>query len=335
MSKVVHENEGWTAPAQEPGGISDEALHQWRSTTAQLRETAARLGLSKSEVSRRSEVPQGTLSPWYDGKYTGDVARVTARVAKWLDALAETEQLQAALPAAPDWVETPTARRVHEALLYAQAMPSMAVITLGPGCGKTWTAERYVATRPSAHLVTMRPTTRTVHGMLQAIAQSLDVVERNPARLDAAIGDRLRRNGRHTLLIVDEAQNLSDQAVNQLRFFLDLYGCGIALLGNEELYTRLGGEKAVPAYAQIHRRVGMRVKQLQARPEDISALVEAWQLEDETAKRLARQIGTKPGALSQITQTLMLAGQIAAGSGRRIAAEDIRAAWRNRGGEAL
>lgn len=320
----------WVPSTGEPEGTPAE-VDAWRALVRRLVETAQRYGWTKSEVSRRSGVPAATLWQWYDGNYKGRVANISARIEKWLDGVAELSQAAASVPVAPGFLTTPTATQLLDTLLYAQMMPEMVVVTLGAGMGKTMTCQHYCESRPHAFMVTMRPTTRTVHGMLQELALALDVNERNPARLDRALGDKLRRNGRHTLLIVDEAQSLSDEAVNQLRYFLDDYGVGIALVGNEELYGRFGGNKATPAYAQIHRRIGKRLKRLQPLQGDIDMLVDAWEIADEDVRRMARAIGQRPGALSQITKTLQLAGMYAAGEQRSIAGADVKAAIANRG----
>jgi len=139
----------WAPPRGEPRiGAAD--LAAWRAAVADLRALAGQESLSKSEVARRSAVPIGTLSPWYDGGYTGRYDAVTERVRRFLAAHAEARSARLVLPAAPDFVETPTARRLTEALVYAQTMPEIAVATLGAGCGKTSTARAYVAARPNA-----------------------------------------------------------------------------------------------------------------------------------------------------------------------------------------
>jgi DNA transposition AAA+ family ATPase len=296
-----------------------------------LIEVARRYNWSKSEVARRSGIPNATFWQWLDGSYKGVIANVSGRVAKWLDSVEEMSAAAAAVPSAPGFLLTPTAQAIIDTLLYAQMMPEMAVINLGAGMGKSLSCQHFCDTRAHAYMVTMRPSTTTVHGMLQELAQALDVTETNPAKLDRAIGDRLRRNGRLTLLIVDEAQNLCDKAVDQLRYFLDTYGVGIALVGNEELYGRFGGSKVAPAYAQLHRRIGKRLKRLQPLPADVDMLVEAWGVTDPEMVRLTQAIGRKPGALSQISKTLQLAGMYAAGSKRDMTLADIKAAIVNRG----
>jgi hypothetical protein len=325
--------EGWAPPRHRPENLGPDELAEWHRLTAAVAATAARYGWSKSEVSRRSGVPAGTTSQWYDGNYAGRIANVSARFASWIESIEEMHAMAARVPSAPGFVATPTAAELLNALLYAQTMAEFVVVTFGAGMGKTMTATHYRDSRPHVHLVTMRPATASSHGMLQELAQALEVVERNPAKLDRAIGEKLRRNGRNTLLIVDEAQHLVDAAVNQLRYFLDVYGVGIALLGNEELYGRFGGGKATPAYAQIHSRIGKPLRRLQPQPGDIEAMVGAWEIEDADVARLVEAIARKPGALRQVNKTLQLAGIYAAGEGAKLAPRHVKAAWENRGGE--
>jgi DNA transposition AAA+ family ATPase len=333
--KQTDTGRGEWAPPRESPAADAVAVAAWERATAEIRSVAARDGLSKAEVSRRANIPQGTFSPWYDGTYTGSYAAVTARAEKWLQSVEEARSKLASAVAGPGFIETKTSREVIDTLLYAQILPEMVIVTLGPGMGKTMSARHFVATRPNAHLVTMRPTTTSTHAMLQELALSLDVTERNPARLDRALGMKLRRNGRQTLLIIDEAQNLADVAVNQLRYFLDEYGCGIALLGNEEVFTRFGRAEPREGLGQLHRRIGKRLRRTHPLLEDIEALLDAWEIADPGIRRMLAAIGKKPGALGQIDKTLRLAGMLASGGGATLSIEHIRAAWMNRGGEEL
>jgi DNA transposition AAA+ family ATPase len=326
---------GWRPPQERPANLRVHDMADWENATDQVRKLAVAQGLTKSEVARRADIPMGTFSPWYEGKYTGNIAAVTVRVKKWIDAAEERVRVARDVRE-PGFVMTRTASEVIDTLIYAQALPEMCVITLGAGMGKTMTAQHFCDTRPHAYLATMRPTTKRIYGMLVELSLALNIpFEYNTARIDRAIGERLKRNGKQTLLIVDEAQNLEDDSVNQLRFYLDEYGCGIALLGNEELYGRWGGSAPKPAYAQLHSRMGKRLKRLQPLQADIDALVEAWAIDDKDVVAFARALGRKPGALRQISKTLTLAHMIAAGANQPIGIDHVRAAWLNRGGEDL
>lgn len=326
----------WQLPVKVPAldgpGRDETIIKEWRGLTTRVSGIAIANNWSKAEVARRIGMPEGTFNQWYSGLYGGRFDTTNGKVSQWLDAVDEMQAMASGIPDAPGYFETKTSLEVTTALVFAQTMPSISVITLGAGMGKTTTLRRFRDTRPHAYLVTMTPNTRTVFGMLTEIAAALGVVQNNPARLHRAIGERLQRNGRQTLLMIDEAQNLVDQAVDQLRSLLDVNGCGIALVGNEEVYNRFV-RKDGPSYAQIKRRFGRRLHRRHPHAEDIAVALNAWGVTDEEARRVLTGIGNKPGALGQITETMKLAGMLAAGDGGVITAKHIRAAWANRGME--
>jgi DNA transposition AAA+ family ATPase len=335
QEKPVHEKTGGLDPATNPERVPATDLDSWRAATERLNAHAKAAGLSRSEIARRSEVPMGTLSPWLDGKYGGSIANVTAKVIRYLDAVEERQRTALAIPDVPDFVMTRAAREVTDALIYAQTMSEMVIITLAAGMGKSTACREFVRTSPGAFMVTMRETTRSAYSMVAEIALELDIPEQNPRKIDRAIGQRLRRNGRQTLLIVDEAQHIEDAAVNQLRYWLDQWGCGIALVGNEEVHTRWGGASPRAGFGQLHSRIGKRLSRSAPYPEDIAHLLDIWNISDKDCRRLLSTIAKKAGAFRQVDKTIRLAHLLAAGAQQPLSADHIRAAWANRGNEEL
>lgn len=299
-----------------------------------LRQLMAREGLTQAAIAKGADIAYGTFTPWMTGKYQGDNAAIARKVERWLTAREEDRKIGMALLKEPGFVETPTALEVLAGLQWAMSMPGITVVTLGPGMGKTSAAREFERRTPHAYRVVMRPSTGSVHSMVHEIAQRLAVPERNPSRIVRAIGEKVQRNGRHTLIMLDEAQNLGDKAVDELRHLLDEFGCGIALLGNEDVMTRWGRSTPKEGYGQLHRRIGHRVRRLSARPEDIETYLAAWGITDEAVLKLLRTIGKKPGALGQIAETIKFASLIAAGEQRPLTATDVEHAWRNRSEEA-
>lgn len=327
-------NANWVLPTATPStngaGRSQGDVDEWRQLVSRTRQLAMSHGWTKAEVARRCGMPDGTFSQWYSGTYSGRLDTQNLRVLQWLDATEEMATMAGGVPRSPGYFETRTAKEIVETLLYAQTLPEMSIITLGAGMGKTFTCRHYCTTRPHAYHITMTPNTRTVHGMLVELATGLGITQQNPAKLHRAIGDKLQRNGRQTLLIIDEAQNLVDAAVDQLRSLLDINECGIALVGNEEIYGRLAGRRDKPAYAQIKRRIGRHMRRMTPYPEDITAQIDAWGIEELSARKFLTGIGHKPGALGQIDKTLKLASLLAAGRGEALSEKHIREAWSNR-----
>jgi DNA transposition AAA+ family ATPase len=315
----------------EPQNLSDQGLADWREFTDRAKKIAAANDWSRAELARRSGIPHGTLTPVLDGVYTGSYPAQLKRLRAWLESLDEVRDRLVALPEEPGYFETPTSRELKDTLLYAQQMPQMAVVTMASGMGKTTTAKEF-RSRPGVFYVTMRPTTSGAYRMLQEIAIAIGVTEMSPARLDRAIGEKLKRNGRQTLLIVDEAQNLADQAVDQLRYFFDEHRCGIALLGNDEIYSRFGRGDPREGFGQIHRRIGKRMRRMKPLPGDIEAALDAWRVADPDARKFLAAVGRHAGALGQIAETTKLALMIAAGEDEALSAKHVRLAWDNRGG---
>ncbi len=326
----------WQPPTQEPdisesrAGRSAQDLADWRSLTVRVQAIASSNRWNKAEVARRIGMPDGTFSQWYSGSYAGRLDAQNTKVSQWLDSAASAVAIAQQMPQAPAFVMTRTATEIWRTLELAQISPDMVIITLAAGMGKTHTCRHYCATRPHAYRVTMRPQTKTCYAMLVEIARALGVSEPNPARLDSAIGSRLQRNGRQTLLIVDEAQNIEDRAVDQLRFFLDEFGCGIALTGNTSVYGRFKDRNNGPDYAQIKTRTGKRLHRHQPYAEDITAIIDAWGIEDPEQRKLLAGIGRKPGHLRQIDKTLRLAWLQAAGEQRPLHIKHIADAFQNR-----
>jgi DNA transposition AAA+ family ATPase len=324
---------GWDAVPQEPplGFRSNQDIDEWRDVRSTIRMLAADENWSMAAVARLSGVPHPTFSAWYSGKYKGVGGNVTSQLTRWIRADEERRRMTKAIDE-PGFVETPTALEVLDALLYAQELPGLALITLGPGMGKTRTVKHVLATRPNTFAVTASPSTRTVGSINHLIVDALGLTW-HPHHARSRIGERLRRAGRHTLLMVDEAQNLTDETVDELRHFTDEYGCGLALLGNRDVIGRWGRSKPKEGYGQLQRRISLRVDRVRPQKQDIELFIAAWGIENPDVVRLLNVIGMKPGALGQITETLKLAAIRARHKRRDLAAEDVKWAWSQRADE--
>lgn len=309
---------------------SPEDVEEWRRLTGRVIEIATANGFNKAEVQRRAGMKEGTFSQWFSGSYIGRLEPFNRLMRNWLEAFEEGASLAATIPQSPDYITTKIGLEIFDTLHWAQMTADMVMITIGAGMGKTAACRRYAATRPHVFHATISPHTRTVHGMLVELAAELDVRELNPAKLTRAIGAKLMRMGGGTLLIVDEAQNLVDDAINQLRHFMDIYQCGIALVGNEEVYSRFSKTNGGPSYAQLKRRIGKRLKRSKPYLEDIRAYIAAWGITADDCVQFLTGVGQKGGALGQVEKTVKLAYMAAIGADEQLALKHLKAAWENR-----
>lgn len=326
--------EAWERPIVGPdetlGNRSASDIAEWWQLIDRVIDTAGNMGFSKRDVARKIGMAEGTFSQWFSAKYDGRLDTQNEKVARWLNAVEETQDLAGAIPTSPRFFKTLASIDIIGTLTWAQKATDMVTITMGAGCGKTETCRHYRDTRPNVFMATMSPNTRTVHGMLTELAEELDVMMHNPAKLGRAIGRRLERSEGDTLLIVDEAQNLVDDAINQLRHFVDNHKCGVALVGNDEIYGRFNKRKDGPSYAQLKSRVGRRLRTVKPPLADLHAFIQAWGVADPECVKLLTGIGMKGGGLRQIDKTMKQARMEAAGRGEPLNVKHIRLAWSKR-----
>ncbi|MDM9647719.1 AAA family ATPase [Rhizobium sp. S163] len=332
-SQIKNATPAWDRPVAPPAlsaNRTEQDIALWWELIDRVMATAGANGYSKTEVAKRMGMPEGTFSQWFSGKYAGRLDSTNRTVEQWLLAVEEQAGLAATIPTSPGFIKTRIATEITETLAWAQMTADMVMVTLAAGNGKTATSRHYCSTRPHAYLVTISPHTKTVHGMLLELAAVLEVHEHNPAKLTRKIGEKLGRIGGGSLLIIDEAQNLADEAINQLRHFVDVYQCGVALVGNNEVYTRFVKKSDGPSYDQLKSRLGKRLKRDKPRLEDLQAFIAAWGVVDPDCVKLLTGIGMKGGALRQIDKTLKLASLVAMGAQEPLAKKHIEAAWKNR-----
>ncbi|BCH58958.1 hypothetical protein RvVAR0630_15820 [Agrobacterium vitis] len=323
----------WERPLQAPevsANKSEADIEKWWELVDRVIAVARQFRWTKAEVTRRSGMKDATFSQWFSGRYEGRLDNHNAIIEQWLDALQAAASVAAMIPQAPSFMQLRGSAEVLETLTWAQICPDLVMITLGAGMGKTAACEYFTNTRPHVYHATVSESTKTVHGMLTELAEQLGVQENNPARLARAIGGKLKRTGDGTLLIVDEGQHLNDEALNQLRHFVDVYRCGVAVVGNSEVYSRFTRGRQGPSYAQLKSRIGKRLQRVQPYPEDLQTYIAAWSVTDPACIKFLMGIGMKGGAFRQIEKTMRMARMVATGEGTEVSLKFIQAAWKNR-----
>lgn len=289
--------------------------------------------LSQARIAREIDgVSSATLSQWLGGTYNGDNAKVEAKLATWYDTYLERRK-RAGLPEAPEWFETPTANRILAGLRYGQLAQDLVCIYGPPGVSKSHTCKQYTRMAPGVYMATMTPATKGVMGALQEIATACGMRELpgSAAGLQSMIVNKLA--GTHGMLIVDESQHLNAEALEQIRSLFDRCLIGMALVGNEYVYSRMSKEHGPRAafLLTLKSRVGRYVALRTSSDADIDALIAAWKIADKSCHEQIREIGRRPGALRKLTKVLRLAASFAHAKERPLGADDIRTAWRELG----
>lgn len=329
----------WERPVNPPAQLdnrTDADIETWWALVDQVIAIAKESGWSKAEVARRIGMADGTFSQWFSGKYSGRLDNTNTIVSQWIAGVADNAAIAATIPQSPPFMAMRGSKEIIETLIWAQLCPDFVMITLGAGMSKTATCRHFEMSNRHVYRATVSESTKTVHGMLTELAEALDVREHNPARLARAIGNKIRRTGDGTLLIIDEGQHLNDEALNQLRHFVDEYQCGVAVVGNSEVYSRFATKgRQGRSYAQLKSRIGRRLERAEPYNEDLLLYIKAWGIEDADCVKFLTTIGKKGGAFRQIDKTMKAAKMYAAGRNEPVALMHLTKAWENRNVEDL
>ncbi|MGG9078532.1 hypothetical protein ACQ9A0_26335, partial [Escherichia coli] len=109
----------------------------------------------------------------------------------------------------------------------------------------------------------------------------------------------------------DEAQHLSQKAIEEIRSWNDEKQLGIALFGNISVMQRIEGGGRDDAFAQIYSRLSLRIVRPLPLHADATALGEAWGVHDEATLAFLVKIAMVPGGLRGATFALELAAMLA------------------------
>lgn len=290
-------------------------------------------GMSQTELARIAGTSPSTVGRWLQGSYQGDNARVERRLQAALDTLADRQQADEALPSMPGYIATPTAERIMDTLSYAHIAGDVVIVYGGAGLGKTESIRAYAAKSPNVWVSTASPAEGSVVPALEAVGEALGIpIASGAARMHRAIVKKMA--GTYGLLVIDEAQNLDSKALDQMRSIHDATGCGLALVGNEQVYSAMTGGTRASYLDRLFSRVGQRLRLVRATDQDTEAIIDAWQIKAGPCRKDLRRIAASAGGLRSLSKTLRLASMYAAGDQREVTCTDIRAAWKRLGGAA-
>ena len=286
---------------------------------------------SQARIAREAGISSATFSQFLGGTYLGNNEKTARTLQAWLESY-DARLRDGGLPEGPAWVDTPTSRKIISALSYAQLGGDIVGIYGGAGLGKTQSIKRYAQTHPNVFHVEMTPATSGVLGCLEeiAIAVGLRDYSRQAAFLHRAICGRLKNT--HGLLVIDEAQHLGVLALDQIRSINDRCSVGMALVGNERVFSQMVGSNRAAYLDRVYSRIGKWVSLKKASHADADAIIAAWGVEDVRCRDRIREIAARPGALRVLTKVLRLAATYAQARNVAMCCDDIQAAWRELGG---
>jgi len=225
----------------------ERAARVRESVRMALREEGLPLGVIAEQAGASVQV----LRAYLEGTFRGDAPALTRTLEAWLR---EAEERAGPPPA---FAHTSHSRRIYAALRLVHEQGGIGAIYGDPGTGKTATFLAYRRERPTALLVTAGPAVRSPRSLLVRILRAL---KRGSAGgvpgLLSAVEFYFAGSGR--LLIVDEAQHLSHEAIDLLRCLVDATEVRLVLGGNNTLWDCFHAAGGIP-FEQLTSRMTVRL----------------------------------------------------------------------------
>lgn len=295
-----------------------------------LAEHKAATGLSWTDLSPKIGIPAGTLSQFSPGTYKGKLLPIAEAVYRYRQLLISQAEIAIEMPEPPAFFMTDTGRQIMTMLSIAQR-GRMVVIAGGPGTSKTTTCYHYQASVSNVWIATMSPSTSGLAPMqyqvLKALGADEDQRKGSPVALTERIKSLLKKTG--GLLIVDEAQHLTEKSLEEIRGWHDdpEVRIGVALVGNEDVLTRLTLGSRKDAFARLASRIAQRMIFRGPRDSDALALADAWGIEADDQRSFIVATARQPGGLRTCTMMLETASMIAASERSPLAISHLHDAW--------
>jgi hypothetical protein len=262
------------------------AIHAWLADPENI---AA--GWTQTQLGKRANVNLGTLNQVLQGKYTSPPT-------KHLKAVLEVIELQRLRQrdgvADTPYVETSVHRAIHAACKRARMYRNFAVVAAYVGTGKTRAVKRYAEEHSNVLLLEALPGL-SAFVMLDTLVRMTSANVRKTSRASRGTRDEMfdaviaAVRGTDSLLIVDEAETLTEQSLEYIRRLRDLAGIGVVLTGTERLFPLVRDPRG--QFGQISSRVGFWPPVIASiREEDAEALARAALADDGVADDLTPEV---------------------------------------------
>lgn len=191
------------------------------------------------------------------GEYPGDTQKQLDKLASYFEVKAETSDVYEEIRYAP----ISTSKKVYSTIRTCHIKGGFAVVTGDAGIGKTKAITKYAEDNVGTTVViTINPCQKSAKAVIKLLAIKLNIpLHQSTDDMWFSIAEKLHDG---MVIIVDEAQLLTYQAIETLRSLADYFdNCGqtlgVALVGNNGIRERIEG-KTREIYRQVNNRTWQR-----------------------------------------------------------------------------
>lgn len=234
--------------------VYDEAL--MKRVVAYMEQSA----IPQAKLAKRIGRSNTAMSQYLGRKYPGNVEEIENLLREFLRQEEEAGESRAQLESYKlDEFYKPTtlSEDMYQCIRYAQINRELVILHGDAGAGKTKTARKYRRDNPQSTIyISLTPSMAGAVGVAEMLCEKMGLPIMSNPKMWKAIRAKLR--GTNKVILVDEAQLLKKNALEELRTLPDeddedVPGNGVVLIGNSEIYQRVEKEEVK---SQTYTRIG-------------------------------------------------------------------------------
>lgn len=211
---------------------------------------------SQRQISKETGISTSVISQFLEGTYTGNNEKVAQTIKQYLTV---SKQRLNNVQISTFYEGLLNTQEALFACSYAHMRNDITLISGDAGAGKTTALEYYTEHNTGVVMVTADSCTASATAVLNLIAESIGKkINGNRSMLMRELVAQLK--GTNRLIIIDEADHLTLQALQAVRNLNDQAKVGIVLSGNEKIYRQMFTGQRGYEFDQIRTRIIVRKK---------------------------------------------------------------------------
>lgn len=209
--------------------------------------------LNQKQLGQLLGFGESAISRWFRGDYP-DPTNINAKLDELLDKAARRREIRSTDEI--EYADTVVSQQIWFLLDYCQAQRCPGCVYGDAGIGKTFTARSWSKERTDTILLTMAPAVKSMKAVLKRLAKQLKV---KPYVVLDELYAELEEKLAHmdVTIIIDEAQHLSYNTVENIRILADVTRTPVIFIGNELVNSKLLGNQSAE-FAQVFSRLYMK-----------------------------------------------------------------------------
>ena len=247
-------------------GVENQEPEKLRDIREELNQLLADRGITQAQVAKSLNISSSQISQYMAGKYAGNSEKTEQILTSYID---REYKVQANRLDALEYYQTYNAKNIEKLCTMTHISKTMGVVIGRAGLGKT-TALKHYAEKNAGTIYVEANMTYTSKNFLRSLGMQF-YLGSQPTLFDfqMEIVERLKHTGR--LMIIDQAEYLTEKSLDMIRTIHDNAGVGVVLAGLPLLESNIKGKAGVNE--QIYTRIFSKFVCKKLEMDDAGALI--------------------------------------------------------------